>query len=104
MSQQIDRVFDATGSLQWTRIDRHTQCLGQLLPVELLRLACQLDGAFQESKVEIGGDEAVAEFHQRALREHRLRGAQAVQNHLPSQIDRKSTRLNSSHVKISYAV
>src|SRR5436309_9238481 len=44
------------------------------------------------------------ECHEPAVVEHRRHGRDVVEVAGTGRVDRKSTRLNSSHVKISYAV
>src|SRR5690606_42028300 len=61
---------------------------------------------FRSATLEEGAAAGAVGVHLAAagLRVHRGRAPQARARQLHQRIDRKSTRLNSSHVKISYAV
>ncbi|HEX8107277.1 MAG TPA: hypothetical protein VF516_06080 [Kofleriaceae bacterium] len=89
MRQEVDGVLHATGALQRAGVHRDPQGLGQLLGIERLGLTCQLDGALQESTIEVGLDESLPEREQGTLREQRFRRPQAAEHHLPAQIQER---------------
>ena len=92
MRQQVERVLHAPRALQRTRIDRHTQGLGQLPIVERLGALGQLDGAFEHAAIHVGGDQPFAKLLQRALGKRRR-----FRPRHPSTIcTRRSTTVNST--------
>jgi hypothetical protein len=87
MTEEVDRVFDATCALQWLGVDRNPQALRELLPIERPALHCQFGGALEKTPIKIVLDHAMTKIVQRTLRERRCGGTEPVEHHLPAQID-----------------
>src|SRR5229473_3533888 len=52
VAEQIERIFNPPGSFKRAGIDRQVKILGQLLPVEFLRLLRQLDRPLQQPSIQ----------------------------------------------------
>jgi hypothetical protein len=87
VGDEVDRVFDAASALERARVDGESKGLRQLLPVEALDAPCELHGALEQPTIEIIRDQAMTEGVERALRERRLRLTEAIEHHLPPQVD-----------------
>src|SRR5438132_5445446 len=84
--------------------DIYTLSLHDALPIspdshDIINQAVALTGAFRDSLLLFLGREAVGR-----RQDQRDRSSFRQQNRVPNVGDRKSTRLNSSHTVISYAV
>jgi hypothetical protein len=87
VGQQVEGVLDPSRALHRARIDRQPQGLGQLAIVEGLTALRQVDGAFKQVAIHIGGDQPFSKFLQRALRKRRYLRPQAPQHHLHPEVD-----------------
>ena len=89
MGEQVERVLDAAGAFERSRVDGDAEVFGELLPVEPAAVACKLDGAFEQTTIHVVRDEALAERRQCALRERRLVVAEHAEHHLPAGVDNR---------------
>src|SRR5689334_4104198 len=87
MCEQIERVFDASSTLEWSRIDGDAQLFGELAPVEGLGQASDLHCSLQEPTIQVVLDHAIAEVVECSLREGWSRLAEPAQDHLPAKVD-----------------
>lgn len=87
VTQQIDGVFDAASAFERARVDRYPQRLRQLLEGERLGLPGELGSALEEATVHVVPYESIAERDERPLAESGLVAAEAVQHHLPAEVD-----------------
>ncbi len=89
MGQEIDGVLNAACAFERAGIDRDPQILGQLPVVERLGRASQRDRFLQENPIHVVPNQTLAKFLEGALRKRLLGVAQAVEHHLPPQVDHR---------------